>query len=109
AWRLGEKNVVRGGYGIYYPTSAAQGMRDALATNAFNQSVTKRGTQGLPGGINPRGITPLSGGTISVGDPTDFTALAANALPFNLQTPRYEQFNQTFERELGWNTAVRVS
>jgi hypothetical protein len=109
AWRLGEKNVVRGGYGIYYPTSAAQGMRDALATNAFNQSVTKRGTQGLPGGINPRGITPFSGGTISVGDPTDFTALAANAIPFDLQTPRYEQFNATFEREFTSNIGLRVS
>lgn len=109
AWRLGDKNVVRGGYGIYYPTSAAQGMRDALATNAFNQSVTKRGTQGLPGGINPRGITPFSGGTISVGDPTDFTALAANAIPFDLQTPRYEQFNATFEREFMGNIGLRVS
>ncbi|HEX3250881.1 MAG TPA: TonB-dependent receptor [Pyrinomonadaceae bacterium] len=109
AWRLGEKNVVRAGYGIYYPTSAAQGMRDALATNAFNQSVTKRGTQGLPGGINPRGITPFSGGTISVGDPTDFTALAANAIPFDLQSPRFEQFNVTFERELRGNLGVRVS
>ena len=106
---LGDKNVIRGGYGIYYPTSAAQGMRDALATNAFNQSVTKRGTQGLPGGINPRGITPFSGGTISVGDPTDFTALAANAIPFDLQSPRIEQFNATFERELRGNLGLRVS
>jgi hypothetical protein len=109
AWRLGDKNVIRGGYGIYYPTSAAQGMRDALATNAFNQSVQKRGTQGLPGGINPRGITPFSGGTVSVGDPTDFTALAANAIPFDLQTPRYEQFNATFEREFIANLGLRVS
>ena len=109
AWRLGDKNVIRGGYGIYYPTSAAQGMRDALATNAFNQSVQKRGTQGLPGGINPRGITPFSGGTISVGDPTDFTALAANAIPFDLQNPRYEQFNATFEREFMANIGLRVS
>ena len=84
-------------------------MRDALATNAFNQGVTKRGTRGLPGGINPRGITPFTGGTVSVGDPTDFTALAANAIPFNIQNPRIEQFNVTFEREVGWNTGVRIS
>jgi hypothetical protein len=109
AWRLGDKNVLRGGYGIYYPTSAAQGMRDALATNAFNQSVQKRGTLGLPGGINPRGITPFSGGTVVVGDPTDFTALAANAIPFDIQSPRIEQFNVTFEREFMKNTSLRVS
>jgi hypothetical protein len=109
AWRLNDKNVIRGGYGIYYPTSAAQGMRDALATNAFNQSVRKNGTLGLPGGINPRGITPFTGGTVIAGDPTDFTALAANAIPFDLQSPRIEQFNATFEREIIKNTSLRVS
>ncbi|HEV8368799.1 MAG TPA: carboxypeptidase-like regulatory domain-containing protein [Pyrinomonadaceae bacterium] len=109
AYRIGDKNVIRGGYGVYFPTSAAQGMRDALATNAFNQSVQKTGTAGLPGGINPRGITPFSGGTVSLGDPTDFSALAANAIPFNLQSPRIEQFNATFEREFMKNTSLRVS
>jgi len=109
AWRFTDKDVLRGGYGLYYPTSAAQGMRDALATNAFNQSVRKSGTQGLPGGINPRGITPFSGGSVIVGDPTDFTALAANAIPADLQNPRIEQYNATYEREVGWSTGVRVS
>ncbi|MBA3355913.1 MAG: TonB-dependent receptor [Pyrinomonadaceae bacterium] len=109
AWRLSDRDVLRGGYGVYYPTSAAQGMRDALATNGFNQAVQKRGTQGLPGGINPRGITPFSGGTITLGDPTDFTALAANAIPSDLQSPRFEQFNVTYEREVGLNAALRVS
>lgn len=109
AWRITDKNVLRGGYGIYYPTSAAQNMRDALATNAFNQSVQKRNTLGLPGGINPRGITPFTGGTISVGDPNDFTSLAANAIPFNLQSPRIEQYNVTYEREFVGNLALRVS
>jgi len=109
AWRLSEKTVLRGGYGVYYPTSAAQGMRDALATNAFNQGVTKSGTLGLPGGINPHGITPFSGGAVSVGDPNDFASLAANAIPFNLQSPRIEQFNVTFEREFKAKTALRVS
>jgi hypothetical protein len=109
AWRPTDRDVLRGGYGVYYPTSAAQGMRDALATNGFNQSVRKQGTLGLPGGINPRGITPFSGGTVSAGNPTDFTSLAANAIPLDLQNPRFEQFNATYEREVGWNTAVRVS
>src|SRR5207249_4564136 len=107
AWRLSEKTVLRGGYGVYYPTSAAKGMRDALATNAFNQSVVKTGTAGLPGGINPRGITPFTGGTPR--PPGDFTTLAANAIPFDLQTPRIEQFNATLEREVGWKTGIRIS
>ncbi|HZE71576.1 MAG TPA: TonB-dependent receptor [Pyrinomonadaceae bacterium] len=103
AFRLTENMVIRGGYGLFYPTSAAQGIRDAIATNTFNQRVTKRNTSGLPGGINPRGITPFTGGTVSL------QGIAANAIPFNIQSPRFEQFNITFEREFIANTAVRVS
>ena len=104
-----DKTVFRGGYGFYYPTSAAQGIRDAIATNTFNQRVTKRNTNGLPLGINPaggnfpRGITPFSGGTIAV------QGIAANAIPFKLQDPRFEQYNVTFEREFMANMGLRVS
>src|ERR1700730_2095511 len=42
AYRLDNKSVIRGGYGIYYPTSAAQGIRDPIATNPFNQGITKK-------------------------------------------------------------------
>ena len=103
AWRLNDATVLRGGYGIVYPTSAAQGMRDAIATNTFNQRITKRNTSGLPGGINPRGVTPFTGGTIQL------QGIAANAIPFDLQSPRIEQYNVTFEREFMANTGVRVS
>ena len=109
AWRLSDKNVIRGGYGFFFPTSAAQGMRDAIATNTFNQRITKRTTAaaplgGLPGGINPRGIIPFSGGTVPA-----VQGIAANAIPFNLQNPRIEQYNVTFEREFMANTGLRVS
>jgi len=103
AWRLTENSVLRGGFGIFYPTSAAQGMRDAIATNTFNQRITKRNTLGLPGGINPRGITPFTGGSVSV------QGIAANAIPFDLQDPRFEQYNVTYENEFMPNTAFRVS
>ena len=45
AFRLSDKSVIRGGWGLYYPTSAAQGVRDPLATNGFNQGLTKRNTE----------------------------------------------------------------
>ena len=41
AWAIGDKSVIRGGYGIYFPTSAAQGIRDPISTNGFNQALTK--------------------------------------------------------------------
>jgi hypothetical protein len=116
AWRVTDRTVLRGGYGFFYPTSAAQGMRDAIATNTFNQRVTKTSNaasglilSGLPGGINPaggnypRGITPFTGGRIAT------QGIAANAVPFNLQDPRFEQYNVTVEHEFMRDTGIRVS
>jgi len=70
AFRLTEKSVLRGGYGITYPTSAAQGIRDPIATNPFNQGVTKRN---FDANGNPAATplqpwpTPLSGGVVATG------------------------------------------
>jgi hypothetical protein len=104
ALRVGENSVVRGGYGIYFPTSAAQGIRDPISTNAFNQTQTKQQIttplQSWP--------TPLTGG-----DPvtnTIFTsALSFNAVPINLHAPMIQQYNATYERELGLKTSARIS
>jgi len=50
ALRVGEHSVVRGGYGVYFPTSAAQGIRDPLSTNSFNLTTTKT--------VNPDPLQP---------------------------------------------------
>jgi len=104
ALRVGDKSVVRGGYGIYFPTSAAQGIRDPLSTNAFNQTQTKQNIttplQGWP--------TPLSGGD-AVADTIYTSALSFNAVPVDLHSPLIQQYNATYERELGLKTSVRFS
>ena len=42
AWRLDESNktVLRGGFGLFHPTVAVQGIRDLLATNEFRYGNT---------------------------------------------------------------------
>jgi hypothetical protein len=110
AWRWTDKSVLRGGYGLFYPTSAAQGMRDPLATNSFNQGRTKTSPAatplaGWPGGINPHGISPFSGGALR----TLGTQPSANAVPFGIAQPRIQQYNITYEHELPWKLAARAS
>ncbi|HTG94173.1 MAG TPA: TonB-dependent receptor, partial [Pyrinomonadaceae bacterium] len=109
AWRLNDRTVLRGGYGLFYPTSSAQGIRDALGSSPFNHGLTKSGNVvplgGWPGGLTPAGVTPFTGGRLNGFD----AAPEANSVPFDIQQPRIEQFNATFERELRSQIAVRVS
>jgi hypothetical protein len=113
ALRLGDKSVVRAGYGLYYPTSAAQGIRDPIATNGFNQSLSKRGfdSDGNPTPLSPwpgfaHGFSPLNGGTIRTG----LGGLPSiNAVPVDLEQPRIQQYNVTFEREIMRDTSIRLS
>jgi hypothetical protein len=108
AFRLTDKSVIRGGYGFYYPTSAAQGIRDPIATNPFNQGLTKKnnGTPLQPWPGFQHGFSPFTGGDIT----TDFSALPAiNAVPVGLQQPRIQQYNATYEREIARDTSIRFS
>jgi Carboxypeptidase regulatory-like domain len=106
AWAIGDKSVIRAGYGWFYPTSAAQGIRDAIGTNAFNQGATARDTlEGWPGFQGQQGISPVTGGTLGGFGNTP----SANAVPVNLREPRIQQYNLTFERQIGWSGTVRVS
>jgi len=108
ALRLGDKSVLRGGYGFYFPTSAAQGIRDPIATSPFNQTIKKETNPdpllGWPG--FQHGFSPLSGGNVFSG----FGGLPAiNLVPVGLQQPRIQQYNVTYEREIARDTSLRFS
>ena len=108
AYRITNRAVLRAGYGFFYPTSAAQGIRDAIATNPFNQTVTRTSTaaaplQGWPGATH--GISPLSGGALrSTGNLPAF-----NIIPLGLFSPRIQQYNVTFEHALPARMSFRAS
>jgi len=104
AFRVTDKSVVRGGYGLYFPTSAAQGIRDPLSTNSFNITRTK-----VDAGIDPTQLQPwpfpMTGGDIQ----TVSGAFSTNSVPVGLHAPVVQQYNATYERELGLKTSVRLS
>lgn len=104
AFRLTDRSVLRGGYGLYFPTSAAQGIRDPLATNSFNIARTKQDN-----GINPTQLqpwpTPLTGGDVV----SESGFFSSNSVPVGLSAPTVQQYNATYERQLGLDTSVRLS
>jgi Carboxypeptidase regulatory-like domain len=110
AWSLNGKMVLRGGWGLYYPTSAAQGVRDPLATNTFNQAITKRSVVGTsvlsPWPTSSSDITsPMSDGVVNgFGNQP-----SASIVDMNVKDPRVQQYNFSLEREIGWSTVVRAS
>jgi len=98
AWRLSEDNktVLRGGFGLFHPTVAIQGLRDFLASNMFRYGAS-------------RARAPLAHG-FSGGEPfVDPAAYGAQGIDPNLQSPDIYQYNLTLERELPGDLGLRVS
>lgn len=98
AYRVGgtDKTVLRGGFGLFHPTTAVQGVRDLFASNMFRYGNTRRGSPLQHG---------FTGGAEFV-DPTDF---GQQGIDPNLQSPDIYQYNLTLERELPGDFGLRVS
>jgi hypothetical protein len=98
AWRLGESNktVLRGGFGLFHPTVAVQGIRDLLATNEFRFVNTTTGGR-LSNGF--------SGGTAT----PDLAAFGNQGIDPDLESPDIYQYNLTLERELPGDLGLRAS
>ncbi len=98
AWRPGgnDKTVLRGGFGLFHPTVAVQGIRDLLATNEFRYYQDYK---------NAPMDHIFTQGTSSV----DPTAFGNQGIDPNLQSPNIYQYNLTLEREIGADLGVRVS
>ena len=87
--------VVRGGAGYFYPTSAAQGIRDALSRAAFRYARVRTNATLLRG---------FSTGTLS-----NRSLFGVNAVDLSLESAEAFQYHATLERELPLAIGVRVS
>jgi hypothetical protein len=106
AYMLSSRIVLRGGYGLYYPTSAAQGIRDPIATNPFNNARTNNNpTGGWPTPGETAGTSPNTGGTLKPFGNTP----TANYVPVDLRNPRTQQWSVTYEQQIPWQSSIRFS
>jgi hypothetical protein len=99
SWRFGgsDKTVLRGGFGLFHPTAAVQGVRDLLASNMFRYFNIRTGNVTLK-----NGFTTGTGGI----DPADF---GNQGIDPDLQLPDIYQYNLTLEREIPGSIGIRVS
>ena len=97
AYRIGAdaKTVLRGGFGIFHPTGAAQGARDIMSRNPFRYTIT-RNRATLQNGFTT--------GTVSTSQ-----SFGNQGLDINLEAPDIYQYNLTVERELPGDLGLRVS
>ncbi len=89
------KTVVRGGFGIFHPTGAAQGARDIMSRNPFRYTIRyRRGTlqQGFSSGTRSESL-----------------GFGNQGLDLDLELPDIYQYNLTLERELPGDLGGRVS
>jgi Carboxypeptidase regulatory-like domain len=98
AWRPGgdSKTVLRGGFGLFHPTVAVQGIRDLLGTNEFRYTITYNGA-------------PLDHGFSAVSPSVDPNGFGNQGIDPNIKSPDIYQYNLTVERELPGDLGLRVS
>jgi hypothetical protein len=97
AYRIGNNNktVLRGGAGLFYPTAAAQGIRDFLSRSPFRYGIRRN--------------NPLFAQGFTTGTPSTIASFGVNGVDTNLKSPQVWQYNVTLEREVGKDIGVRVS
>jgi hypothetical protein len=97
AYRLGHDNktVLRGGFGIFHPTGAAQGARDIMSRNPFRYSITNR--------------RPTLQQGFTTGTQRESLGFGNQGIQLDLESPDIYQYNLTVERELPGDLGLRVS
>lgn len=104
------ESSIRGGYGIYHGRIFQSVFSQSGATVRFNppNAFFYNQTGNATAGFNPTNLSdPTSGFVFAPGEPT--LRYARSNIDPGLEMPYTQQWNLTFERQLLWKSAVRIS
>jgi hypothetical protein len=112
AYQLGEKYVLRSGYGLFYGAFENRGGNPSLGYNyPFQFTLIYRSPNDTAPGVLPDGsLINLSSRDRIVLDPVNVNAngLTLRGVEFDYKTPRYHSFNVNLQAELFKDHAVEV-
>lgn len=104
------ESAIRAGYGIYHGRIFQSVFSQGGATVRFNppNALFRSATIPVPGIFDPTNLQDPTDGFVFVPGPQTTRHSIAIADP-NLEMPYTQQWNLTFERQLPWSSAVRIS
>lgn len=111
AWRITQdsKNVLRGGYGLYYETLYSGVIQGLFAIESGFDGFFTNTFSGPTSNVPALALTASSPHPFPVPRATPGTDIICDAYDYNHKDPRVHQWNLTYERDLGFQTGLRVT
>ncbi|HXZ42751.1 MAG TPA: carboxypeptidase regulatory-like domain-containing protein [Terriglobales bacterium] len=111
AWRItrDSKNVLRGGYGLYYQTLYSEVIQGMFAIESGFDGFFTNSFSGPNGNIPALSLTASSPHPFPTPQAVPGTDIICDAYDYHHLDPRVHQWNLTYERDLGFQTGLRLT